>query len=356
MRVAVIAPPRFPIREPFGGGLEAQVWNSCRALRARGVHVDLYGASGSDFAAPDLSFPLPDWTSSPCPPTDATLPPSTVRAHDRLMTELLDQLAVNERGYDLVHNHCLYPQPLERAADLPMPMVTTLHTRPIRELTDVIGAEAGAFVAVSGYVRDAWSTLRPRPAVIHNGIDVARWTLGSGGDDLAWFGRIIPEKAPHLALEAARLAGRHLLMAGRIGDADYFATEVAPRLGRHATYLGPLRHAELARMVGRCRATLVTPTLPEPFGLIAAESAACGTPVIAFDVGALGEVVIEGITGTVVPAGDITAMAAAVGPVGRLDRGRANRAVRGRFGIATMTERYLALYDGLVSAREPSSA
>lgn len=356
MRVAVLAPPRFPIREPFGGGLEAQVWASCAALGARGVHVEVYGAAGSDFAAPDLQFPLPDWDSSSSPATDTTLPPATARAHERLMTELMDRLVRNDRGFDLVQNHCLYPQPLERAAELPVPLVTTLHTRPFPELTEVLAGEEGAFVAVSGYLRDAWSMLRPAPAVIHNGIDTSRWVLGAGGQDLAWFGRIIPEKAPHLAMDAARLAGRHLLLAGRVADADYFASEVEPRLGRHATYLGALRHTELAAMVGRCHATLVTPTLPEPFGLIAAESAACGTPVIAFEMGALGEVVIEDVTGAVVPPGDVDAMATAIESIGRLDRVRAHQAVHGRFGISTMTERYLSLYDDLIAARERSSA
>lgn len=354
MRIAVIAPPRFPIKEPFGGGLEAQAWTSCAALTARGVHVEVYGAEGSDFAAPDLAFPVPDWGSTPA--SDTTLPPTTARAHERLMHELMDRLAANERGFDLVHNHCLYPQPLARAAELPVPLVTTLHTRPFVELTEVLDGDNGEFVAVSDYLRGAWGMLRPAPQVIHNSIDLSRWKLGRGGDDLVWFGRIVPEKAPHLAIDAAKLAGTRLLLAGRVGDEAYFRAQIEPRLGAHASYLGALRHSELAAVVGRCRVALVTPTSPEPFGLVAAEAAACGTPVVAFDIGGLREVVINGVTGMTVPVGDVDAMASAVTAVGRLRRAQVHREVRHRFGIATMTESYLRLYDDLISARQQTTA
>ena len=124
----MIAPPRFPIREPFGGGLEAQVWHHCAALRNRGNEVDLYGAEGSEFACTDVVFPVPDWTTTSAAPSDTTLPPRTARQHIRLMHELMDRLARNRRQYDVVHNHSLYPEPLLRAHELPMPMVTTLMT------------------------------------------------------------------------------------------------------------------------------------------------------------------------------------------------------------------------------------
>ena len=50
----------------------------------------------------------------------------------------------------------------------------------------------------------------------------------------------------------------------------------------------------------------------EPFGMAAAEAQACGTPVVAFSRGALGEVIADGLTGFLVPPGDIAAAADAV--------------------------------------------
>ena len=50
----------------------------------------------------------------------------------------------------------------------------------------------------------------------------------------------------------------------------------------------------------------------EPFGMAAAEAQACGTPVVAFRRGALGEVIADGRTGFLVPPGDLRAAAAAI--------------------------------------------
>src|SRR5262249_61969126 len=58
----------------------------------------------------------------------------------------------------------------------------------------------------------------------------------------------------------------------------------------------------------------------EPFGLAAAEAQACGTPVIAFRRGGLGEVIVDGVTGFLVPPDDIRAAAAAVSKAAGISR------------------------------------
>ncbi|GAA0270363.1 hypothetical protein GCM10010302_04920 [Streptomyces polychromogenes] len=114
--------------------------------------------------------------------------------------------------------------------------------------------------------------------MVHNGIDLRRWPAGTGGGDLVWYGRIVPEKGPALAIAAAE-AGVALTLAGPVADHRYFRDHVAPRLGGRIRYAGHLRRRELAALVGSARATLVTPCWDEPYGLVVAESLACGTPV-----------------------------------------------------------------------------
>ena len=63
--------------------------------------------------------------------------------------------------------------------------------------------------------------------MIHNGVDVDRWRPGPGGGPPVWFGRIVPEKGPHLAIDAAVLAGQPLRLAGPIADRAYFEREIA---------------------------------------------------------------------------------------------------------------------------------
>lgn len=69
-------------------------------------------------------------------------------------------------------------------------------------------------VAVSGHTARLWEhVLGPTP-VVRNGVRIEHWPEGTGGTDLVWFGRLVPEKGAHLAIEAARLAGKPLRLAG----------------------------------------------------------------------------------------------------------------------------------------------
>ena len=131
------------------------------------------------------------------------------------------------------------------------------------------------------------------------------------GDALAWAGRLVPEKAPHLAIDIARAAGLRLRLAGPVGDRDYVRDMVQPRLGPDVEYLGHLRSDELGTLFGASAATLVTPVWDEPYGLVAAESLACGTPVVAFERGGLPEFVTPEV-GRLVEADDVGAAADAV--------------------------------------------
>lgn len=316
LRVLVVAPERHPLRQPHAGGLEAVVWNRVRWLRSRGHHVELCAAEGSDFldADIDLHLPSPRWHRAR-DASDTDFP----EGHRRLMTDAFarvrDRLDAPETRVDVVDNHSLHGDPILWSREIGVPVVTTLHTPPLADMVIASNALDGSsphrFLAVSQYTARAWSAEGVEAFVFTNGVDTAQWSLGSGGGDWVWFGRIVPEKAPHLAIDAARRAGARLKLAGRVGDAAYFDREVRPRLGRGIDYVGALRQPELAALVGASSVALVTPVWSEPFGLVMAEALMTGTPVAAFDSGGTSEV-LAGIPGTaVVPSADTAALARA---------------------------------------------
>lgn len=351
LRIAVIAHNRFPIRQPFAGGLESHVWYLVRALAARGHEVSLFAAPGSDLGPGSERWGVrlhPIGTRSR-PQWRATLPDH--RDYRSVMESLIADAGTS---YDLVHNHAFHYWPILLASRLDVPMLTTLHTGPVLWLKSAIrcsGGEGSVFASVSQQAAQQWQQAVEHVMVVNNGVHLADWPVGPGGHYLVWSGRITPEKGPHAAIEAARRAGMPLILAGRVHHERYFRRMIKPQLGRQATYVGHLDQPELARLLGGAAAALVTPYWDEAYGLVAAEAMACGTPVLAFDRGAVSSLVTPDV-GRIVPAGDIAALAAAVAAAPGLSRAAVRRHAETHLSDDSTVDRYLAVYAGLT---EPGS-
>jgi glycosyltransferase involved in cell wall biosynthesis len=252
--------------------------------------------------------------------------------------------------FDVIHNHSLHYLPVAMAPMLSTPMLTTVHTPPTPWLESAIDASADQgtrFAAVSQHTAAAWRDVAGPITVVPNGIDTSQWPLGPGGQSLVWFGRITPEKAPHLAIAAAQQACKPLVLAGPISDQQYFAERVAPHLRGNIRYQGHLDHDGLARVVGQAAAALVTPAWDEPYGLIVAEAMACGTPVVAFDRGGIPELV-DTSSGRLVAPNDIAAMAEAISATTRLPRKEVREHAIRRCSATAMVNAYFDLYRQMI--------
>jgi glycosyltransferase involved in cell wall biosynthesis len=164
-------------------------------------------------------------------------------------------------------------------------------------------------------------------------------------------GRICPEKGFHLALDAAALAQMPLLIAGRVfpylDHERYFIEKIEPRLGPHARFLGNLDFARKRRFLTAARCLLMPSLIAETSSLVTMEAIACGTPVVAFPVGALPDLIEPGVTGFLVR--DTQQMAEAIRASGSLDRERCREVARRRFSMGRMVEGYFAYYRELAS-------
>ncbi|WP_226343879.1 glycosyltransferase [Agilicoccus flavus] len=358
LRVAVLGPSRFPLSRPFAGGQEAFTATLCERLRRRGHHVVLFALDGSDPGLADEFVPYAAPPSlSAVAQVDPGMPAGLDFAEHHAFLDAVRVLGLRT-DIDVVHNNSLHPYPIALADLLPAPMVTTLHTPPIpfMESAAAMAGRRSRHVAVSGAVARTWTTL-PGVEVVSNGVDVDAFLPGPGGGGLAWAGRVTPEKGTHLAIETALRLDLPLRIAGPISDPDYFARSVRPLLDERRVYVGHLDTAALREHYAAADVLLVTPLWEEPFGLVAAEAMACGTPVAGFGVGGLTDVVGAPEGGAVVdvPAGIhhtshdefVTGLAAAVGRAAGVSRATVRLRAEREFAAATMIGRYERIYAAL---------
>ncbi|MGE2836182.1 glycosyltransferase family 4 protein [Mycobacterium sp. SMC-4] len=352
LRIALIASCRHPIRQPFAGGLEAHVWHLAGALVGQGHTVTLFAAPGSDAALDCDALQVCELDLSDAARSDVSMPAESFMADHHAYLSLMVQLAGSHADeFDVIHNHSLHYLPVAMAPTLSTPMLTTVHTPPTPWLESAIKATGGAgtrFAAVSEHTAAAWESIGGQFEVVRNGIDTRHWPLGPGGDRVVWFGRLTPEKAPHMAIEATRLAGRTLTLAGPISDPQYFAEHIAPHLGERVHYAGHLTQQQLARLVGTAAVALVTPTWDEPYGLVVAEAMCCGTPVVAFERGGIPELVTRE-SGRLVPPDDVAALAEAIPTAARLPRRTVHEHAVSRCSSDSMLRAYVNLYRQMIS-------
>lgn len=348
LRVLSVAYPFAPVGSDAVGGAE-QVLTRLDAALVRAGHRSLVVAcEGSQTRG----------TLIPTPRTPGTLDDATRRhAEERHRTTIVR--ALREHTVDVVHMHGI-----DFHAYLPpagVPVLATLHLPPDWYPREVFRPERPDthLHCVSAAQRGACPPDAALLPTVPNGVPVLTLAARHAKRDFALaLGRICPEKSFHLALDAARQADASLLLAGETfpypAHQRYFRDEIAPRLDGRRRFLGPVGYRRKRRLLSAARCLLVPSQAPETSSLVAMEALACGTPVVAFPVGALPEIVEHGRTGFLVD--DVAQMADAILAARTLDPDECRRAARERFSEERMIRDYLALYRRLAKRDVGASA
>lgn len=350
LRIAEVAPPFEPVPPPAYGGIERVVGELVVELDRRGHDVTTF-ASGDSSVPGRLVATVPtalwrtDFQGDAAPWFIATLDAVLERASE----------------FDVIHSHVEWYSPLLARAS-PVPVVTTFHGRLDQPwAADLLRRPAGHPVAISR----AQAGTHPHvdwAAVIHNGLSLDAFPfLRRAGSELAFVGRIAPEKGVVDAIDIAVRAGRRLRIAAKSGktaaESDYLERVFRPALSRAGAaveWLGELSIPERDALFADSLATLMPGSWPEPFGLTAIESLATGTPVVARRAGALPEIVRDGIDGFL--DDDVPAMAAAVDRAAGLDRAAIREAVLARFSAARMADGYERLFSAIAAGEGTDGA
>lgn len=329
LRIAQIAPPGIPCPPDGYGASELVASNLTEELVRQGHEVTLFAHPASRTAARLVSFPQvydvreAEWREV---------------AHTSLALD-------HAHAFDIIHNHCIVPGP-SLIRHSPVPSLTTLHyLRPL-----VYTFSDANYVALSQSQARLLGHDLHIAGVAPNGIDLESFPVVEEKDDyLLFLGRIDPKKGLHLAMDAARTLDMRLLIAAGHPTPDnhrYLEEEIKPRLGGKIEHVGHVGTREKIELLGRARAVLMPQQWEEPFGLVAVEALASGTPVVAFRRGALPEIIPDGEAGFIVDT--VEGMVEAVGRIGSISARACRRAVEGRFSCTAMANAYLSIYRSLL--------
>jgi glycosyltransferase involved in cell wall biosynthesis len=317
MKIAIIAPLVTAIREPQRGGSQAFLSDLARGLAGRGNDVHVYAAAGSDIPGVTVIDTGIDPESLAATLYRTSGPPPDPAAAQAAFAGVY--AGVRKTRYDVVHNHAFDAPAITLAAGLDAPVVHTLHLPPDQAVAAALrraaqDGEPPAVATVSAAQARAWRRVARVDAILPPLVPTAviGWSRAAGVGAV-FGGRLSPEKGAAEAIDIARAAGVPIDVYGDAYDADYAREQIGPRqaLPGVRVHQGVPR-ASLWTAMARAAVVLYPIRWDEPFGMAAAEAQACGTPVVAFRCGALGEVIADGLTGFLVPPGDVRAAADAV--------------------------------------------
>ncbi|WFP65887.1 glycosyltransferase family 4 protein [Mesorhizobium sp. WSM4904] len=348
MRIAHVAPLYESVPPRFYGGTERIVYHLTEALVELGHDVTLFASGDSETSA--RLVPGRDQAIR----LDPRPKKSEIAAHLAMLAD------VRERAdeFDVIHFHLSHFAHFPFFEHMSDRTVTTPHGR----LDYVDLAPAYKRFPRFPMISISHSQKQGLPdanwlATIHHGIpvDAYRPTYDPSPEEpyLAFLGRLSRDKRPDRAIEIARRSGLKLKLAAKIGDDDraYFHDEIEALIdGDRVDYVGEIAEDEKAGFLGNAAGLLFPIDWPEPFGLAPIEAMACGTPVIAWNCGALPEIIDQGVTGFVVDSADEAV--AAMPTLLELDRRRVRAAFEKRFSATRMARDYLAAYMRLIGIRE----
>ena len=345
MKIAQIAPLYEAVPPVLYGGTERIVAHLADALVELGHDVTLFASADARTKAELVA--MRDQA--------IRLDPSPLKSDLASHLTLLNEVRRREDEFDVLHFHIdlLHFPFFEHVASRTL---TTLHGRlDVKDLPEAYRRwPQYPLVSISEPQR-APLRFANWMATVHHGVprELYRPSARPRGDYLAFLGRISPEKRPDRAITIAQRAGLPLRIAAKVDAVDvaYFREVIDPLLAQPGVeFIGEIGDAQKSEFLGNARALLFPIDWPEPFGLVTIEAMACGTPVIAWNGGAMAEIIDPGVTGFIVRTE--AEAADAVRRAGLLDRAHIRDVFDRRFSSHTMAGKYVALYRRLLSQED----
>lgn len=348
MRIAILGSVALPISPPFQGGTEWIAYYQAKGLSEKGHEVILFGAKGTAENFKGSTVKVVEVGTRDLvtgSKNEAKFDPSLEEASRKLRLESVYLAKVSQKliefkdEYDLILNNMR-----GEAVFLPIaklinkPFINVMHLNLFDDLASIFKEFNTKIITISNAQRKNYPDLQYL-ATVYNGVDIDKFKFNPRSEEyLLMVGTIGRHKNQASAISVAKKMNKKLILAGKIRDKDYFEELKKDIDGEQIKWVGEMDFKEKLKLYMNAKAFLFPILWEEPFGLVMIEAMACGTPVIAFDHGAVPEVVVNGKTGFVVENED--QMAESLLKINFIGREDCRRRVEENFTVEKMVNDY----------------
>jgi len=334
MKIAILSPVAWRTPPRHYGPWEQIASNITEGLVKKGLDVTLF-ATGDSITAGKLDAICEKGYEED-------------RDQDAKVLECLhiSNLVEKASGFDIIHNNFDF-LPLTYSRLIKTPIITTIHGFSSQKIIPVYKK----YNASSHYVSISNADRSPEldyMATVYNGINADEFEFNDKPEDyLLYFGRIHHDKGTAEAIEIAKKSKLKLIIAGIIQDENYYKQKIEPKLNDQVVYVGHAGPEKRNELLGKAVALLHPINFNEPFGLSVAEAMLCGTPVIAFNKGAMPELIKHNETGYLVNTVDEAVEA--VGQLSGINRQDCHQWALSQFSSEKMVDDYFKLYQQILA-------
>ncbi len=389
LKIMQIAPFGLPIREDIRyGGVETIIRDLAKEFDNLG-HESYVAATADSEVAGKLCPTLPksSWMIRGNK-SEGWKYEKNVAAHDSLFEQhsrlALQQILTVQP--DIIHDHYGFvrSEAFRTSSELP-PILTTLHgplnkdnMNRFEDLSKKVAGRDVHFNAISESQKRDFSRIINVDYLILHGLNPEVYPYHEEGEGYLFSMSLIsPAKGQDIALNAAEHLGKKIILAGPIHHFvpeinDFWEISVKPRIeviedqdippeqvgdyvasfmkSKHrSVYVGELNNPQKKEWYKRADAFLHPIRWQEPFGLVMIESMACGTPVVAYNGGAVPEVVSHGKTGFVAEQGNFDQFVHYLSQVNKISRRTCREYIKENFSIEREASDFIRVYREIIS-------
>ena len=346
MRIAILGSVALPVPPPAQGGTEWIAYYQAKGLSERGHKVILFAAKGSKKDKYELvevgkGDTVQGSTLQGVNKDGFVESSRKLRLENVYLAQAIQQLIDRKDDYDVILNNmrgeAIF---LPVAKMLNKPFVNVMHLPIFPELAEIFKEYHTHVITISQAQRKDYQDLNYL-ATVNNCVDTKQYAFNAVPEDyLLMMGSIAPHKNQAGAIRVAKKLGMKLILAGKINDRKYFDSLKGDIDGKLINWIGELAFPEKLKLYQKAKAFLFPILWEEPFGLVMIEAMACGTPVVAFNNGAISEVVVDSKTGFVIDNNSEEKMIEAVRKIDSIRRADCRNYVEENFSVEKIVGDY----------------